>query len=166
MVRITTAALVLAIAVAQSPRAVKGRYRHPGLGFSVLVPEKATGLLEDDPAVERGIRIALPSGGSIFAYGELNSLEWCSATDGIRAAVANYPDCTASEIQTSAGLGNLAGAQVRLLCGEQIILIALAFRPDGGPIYWLRLETASTHETADVTFFRKVASSFQIMRWQ
>jgi hypothetical protein len=166
MLRITAVALVLTLGVAQTARTVKGRYRHPGQGFSVLVPEKATGLLEGDPHTERGIRIALPSGSSIFAYGEPNSLEWPSPADGIRQRVADYPKCSADGIQTPAKLGKLAGAGARLSCGDQIIRLRLAFRPGGGPIYWVRLETASNHEAEDATFFEKVASSFQIIRWQ
>jgi len=48
MFRIMAVALVLTLGVAQTARTVKGRYRPPGQGFSVLVPEKATGLLEAD----------------------------------------------------------------------------------------------------------------------
>jgi len=91
MLQITAVALVLALGVAQTARTVQGRYQHPGQGFSVLVPERAQGLLEGDPVIERGVRIALPSGSSIFVYGEPNSLEWPSPADGIRRAVANYP---------------------------------------------------------------------------
>ena len=168
MLRITAVALVLALggAQTQTARTVKGRYRHPGQGFSVLVLEKPTGLLEGDPHTERGIRIALPSGGSIFAYGEPNSLEWASPADGIRRAVANYPKCFPDGIQIPAKLGKLAGAGARLSCADRIIRLLLAFRPGGGPIYWVRLETASNHEAEDATFFGKVASSFQVIRWQ
>jgi hypothetical protein len=166
MLRITAVTLVLTLGVAQTARTVKGRYRHPGQGFSVLVPERATGLLEGDPHTERGIRIALPSGGSVAAYGEPNSLEWPSPVDGIRWAVANYPKCSLDGIQTPAKLGQLAGAGARLSCGDRIIRFLLAFRPGGGPIYWIRLETASTHDAEDATFFEQVASSFQIIRWQ
>jgi len=166
MLRITAAALVLALGMAQTPRIVKGRYRHPGEGFSVLVPENATGLLEGDPRVERGIRIALPSGGSVFVYGEPNSLEWPSPADGIQWAAGNYQKCSIHRIQPLAKLGELAGAGARLSCGDQIIRLLLAFRPGGGPIYWVRLETGGNHEAEDVTFFEKVSSSFKIIRWR
>jgi hypothetical protein len=57
---------------------------------------------------------------------------------------------------------NLTGAGVRLSCGEQIIRVLLVFRPGGGPIYRLRLETNPTHEAEDSAFFENVASSFRI----
>ena len=42
----------------------------------------------------------------------------------------------------------------------------VVFRPDGGPVYWLRLETHRDNEAEDVTFLGKVSSSFQLIRWQ
>lgn len=38
MLRLETLMLILAVSVLQTPRTVKGRYRHRGQGFSVVVP--------------------------------------------------------------------------------------------------------------------------------
>ena len=162
----TAVALVPTVGIVLTPRTVQGRYRHPGQGFSVSVPEGTTGLLESDPAVERGIRIALPSGGSIFARGEPNTLEWPTPTDGIRSEVAGLTECSSSPIRSTARLGKLVGAESRLSCGDRVRRLLLAFRPGGGPIYWLRLESASKHEAEDTRFFDRVASSFQTIRWE
>jgi hypothetical protein len=91
--------LMLAVGAPQTARTVKGRYRHPGQGFSIVVPSEATGLLEGDPAIERGIRLLLPSGGNIFVWGEANSLEWPAPVDGIRWAVAQQPTCSSQGIR-------------------------------------------------------------------
>src|SRR5215471_921817 len=102
-------ALVLILAVgAQTPLTVRGRYRHPGQGFSVLVPDEATGLLEGDQATDHGIRLVLPSGGSIFVYGEANSLEFSTPADGIRSAIAQEPKCSSEGIR-DARVGKLSG---------------------------------------------------------
>jgi len=165
MLRLVAAAAILAMGSVQAPRIVKGRYRDHGQGFSVLVPDAARGLLEGDPATARGIRIALPSGGSIFTYGEANSLEWPSPSDGIRWAVTEQPECSNQGIRDTR-VGKLTGAGARLSCGEKSIRLLLVFRPGGGPIYWLRLETTTTDDGEDAVFLEKVASSFQIIRWQ
>jgi hypothetical protein len=156
---------ILAVGALQTPRTVKGVYRHPGQGFSVVVPDKATGLLEGDPHTERGVRIALPSGGSIFVYGEANSLEWPTPDDGIRWAMRLEPECSSQGIR-DARVGKLAGSGTRLSCGDKAIRLLLVFRPGGGPIYWLRLETETAHEAEDANFLERVASSFRIIRWQ
>lgn len=162
MLRLETLVLILAVGVLQTPRTVKGRYRHPGQGFSVVVPEKATGLLEGDPATERGIRIVLPSGGSIFVYGEANSLEWPRPADGIRWTMTLNSKCSSKGIQ-DARVGELSGAGARLACGEASMRLLLAFRPGGGSVYWLRLETETAHEAKNATFLEQVAASFQII---
>lgn len=168
MLRLPALVLILAVGALQAPRTVKGRYRHPGQGFSVVVPDEATGLLEGHLATERGIRLVLPSGGSIFAYGEANSLEWPTPVDGIRWAIAQEPSCSSHGIRDArvGTSGRLSGAGARLSCEEKSIRLLLVFRPGGGPIYWLRLETETAHEAEDAVFLEKVAASFQIIRWE
>jgi len=165
MLRLPALVLILAVSALQTPRTVKGRYRHPGKGFSVVVPDEATGLLEEDATTEHGIRLALPSGGSIFAYGEANSLEWPTPADGIRWAVEREPKCSSQGIR-DARVGKLLGAGVRLSCGEKSMTILLVFRPAGGPIYWLRLETKTAAEAEDARFLEKVAESFETIPWK
>ena len=158
--------LALAIAASQPPRTVKGQYRLPAKGFAVVVPRNATGLLEVDPEVERGVRIALTSGGSVLVYGEMNSLEWSTPVEGVRwVADAVHPECTTSPV-SDAHVGTLIGAGMRLLCGARVIRYALAFRPAGGPIYWLRLETSTSQEAAEAKVFEQIAASFRLIRWE
>src|SRR5262249_46540391 len=117
------------------------------------------------PLTERGIRIALPSGGSIFAYGEANSLEWHSPADGIRWAMMIERNCSTEGIR-DARVGKLTGAGARLSCAGKLIRLLLVFRPGGGPFYGLRLETETAHEAEDSTSLKKVASIFETIRWQ
>jgi hypothetical protein len=42
----------------------------------------------------------------------------------------------------------------------------LVFRAGGGPVYWLRLETVSAHESQDNAILEGIASSFKLMRWE
>ena len=158
-------ALIVAVGFLQAPRTIKGVYRHFGHGFSVVIPDEATGFLEGDPHTERGIRIALLSGGSIFVYGEPNTLEWPTPADGIRWAVQKEPKCSSDGVR-EVQVGKLTGAGARLLCDGKFVSLQLVFRPGGGPVYWLRLETNRDNEADDVKFLGKVSSSFQIIRWQ
>jgi hypothetical protein len=157
--------VLLAIQQPEHPRVVKGTYNLPAKGFSVVVPEGATGLLDGDPATERGIRMALPSGGNIVVFGEPNSLEYRTPGDGIRAVMATYANCSANGVFPFR-VGKLHGAGARLVCGARVIRYALAFRPGGGPIYWLRLETTATHEGEDTRPFEEVSASFRITPWE
>jgi hypothetical protein len=50
MLRLPAVLLILALGAPQTARTVKGRYRHPGQGFSIVVPSEATGFLEGDAA--------------------------------------------------------------------------------------------------------------------
>ena len=45
-------------------------------------------------------------------------------------------------------------------------LVKRGFRPGGGPIHWLRLETKTAHEAEDAILLEEVAASFEITRWQ
>ena len=158
--------LALVIAAPQPPRIVQGQYRLPAKGFAVVVPRNATGLLEGDPAVERGIRIALTSSGNVFVYGEMNSLEWRTPTEGVQSlAQSADAECVISPV-SDARVGTLVGAGARVLCGAQVIRYALAFRPGGGPIYWVRLETNTRQEAAETKVFEQIAASFRLIRWE
>ena len=165
MLQLPALLLILAVGAQQTARTVTGRYQHSGQGFSIVIPHEATGLLEADPAIERGIRLLLPSGGSIFVYGEANSLEWPASVDGIRWAVAQEPTCSSQGIRNER-VGKLSGSGVRLSCGEKSIRLLLVFCSGGGPIYWLRLETASAREAEDAILLERVAASFQTIRWR
>lgn len=157
--------LVLALSLPQVPRTAKGEYRLPARGFAVDVPRAATGLLEGDPAVERGIRIALPSGSSVFVYADMNALEWRTPAEGVRWITSTHADCKADAV-SDAKVGPLVGAGTRLLCGEDVVRYALGFRPGGGPIYWLRLETNPRQEAAETLAFNRIAASFRLIRWE
>ena len=160
--------LMFAVTPPQEPWTVKGWYRLPAQGFAVVVPPDATGVLEGDPVVERGIRIALSPGGSVFVYAEMNALEWRTPADGVRWAASDHSargDCAATSM-SDVTLGRLVGAGVRLLCGEKVVRYTLAFRPGGGPIYWLRLETALRHESVETDAFNRIAASFRLIRWE
>jgi hypothetical protein len=167
MIRLAGGLLSVLLAIEQTagPRVVKGTYSLPAKGFSVVVPPQATGLLKGDPAIERGIRMALPSGGNIVVFGEPNSLEYRTPADGIRAAIATEANCSASG-PFPVRVGRLQGAGTRLVCGARVIRYALAFRPGGGPIYWLRLDTAGLHEAEDPRLFEEAKASFRITRWE
>ena len=156
---------VLVFASLQTPRTVKGEYRLPAKGFAVDVPPDSTGVLEGDPAVERGIRIALTSGGSVFVYAEMNAQEWRDPTAGVRWTIAVRDDCTPSTV-SSVKIGPLVGAGTRLVCGEDIVRYALAFRPGDGPIYWLRLETKPSREAAETEALNRIAASFRLIPWE
>src|SRR4051812_45669180 len=110
MLRITAAAADASAWRGAASAHRQGSLPTPWAGLLRSGSREATGLLEGDLHIERGIRIALPSGGSIFAYGEPNSLDWPSPVDGIRWAVANYPKCSTNGTQPPARRGTLAGA--------------------------------------------------------
>jgi hypothetical protein len=63
-------------------------------------------------------------------------------------------------------IGRIAGAQGRLACGNAVEITFLAFRPGGGPIYWLMLTTSPTHESEDKAILEKLATTFRIIRWR
>jgi hypothetical protein len=160
--------VVVAVASLQVSRPVKGQYRLPAKGFAVDVPREAKGFLEGDAAVERGIRIVLPSGGSVFVYGDMNGSEWRTPAEGVHSVTSVVPvrdNCAAGPI-SDLKIGQIAGAGARLVCGEDVVRLALAFRPGGGPIYWLRLETTRRREAAETKAFEGIAATFQLIPWE
>jgi hypothetical protein len=151
-------------ATAADGRKVTGTYRNYAEGFSVKVPAGLEGIAGDEDGPERGVRILLRSGGSISVYGEPNSLEWKSAGEGVRWELAH--ECKSGQQKATAAIvGTLSGAQGEAVCGNHFVKVLLVFRPKGGPIYWLRLET-SPNQAADEEALKSVASSFKLITWR
>ena len=163
------AVLVLAcFSVAQAdPRWVTGTYRNPALGYSIKVPSGLRGKTGDQSGPERGIEVGLPSGGTMSVYGEPNSLEWTSDTEGIRWALDDEKCSSNQQPDISRALvGTLTGAKGKLVCNGQLLEILLVFRTGGGPIYWVTLRTDITHAAKDEAVFNDFAASFKLIRWQ
>ena len=167
---LTTGALLLLIACAKTAlaqvKSIEGTYRNPALGYSIKIPPGLKGLVGEEDGPQRGVRIPLPSGGEIVVFGEPNSLEFKSPQDGVRKEL-KLKDCESAqqEIQPAA-VGKLKGARGRLVCGDRVFNLFLAFRPQGGPIYWLRLETSRAHESEDEPILGTIGASFRLIRWQ
>jgi hypothetical protein len=147
-------------------RSIEGTYRNPALGYSIQIPRGLKGATGDQDGPERGMRISLPSSLEIVVFGEPNSLEFKSPEDGVRKEL-KLKGCESAqqEIQPHA-VGKLKGARGRLICGDRVLSLFLAFRPRGGPIYWLRLETTRMHESEDKRVFEAVAASFKLIPWK
>ena len=147
-----------------------GVYRNPAEGYSIKIPR---GLSGDTGAgqPQRGVSISLPSGGVLSEWGEPNSLEWRRPLDGVQSRLEEGECASGKAASGKAGpsnvvIGPVAGAQGRLACGNAVEIIFLAFRPGGGPIYWLMLTTSPAHESEDKAILEKVAASFRIIRWR
>lgn len=148
------------------PRWVTGKYRNPALGYSVVLPYGLKGLAGDEAGPERGVRVWLPSGGVISVWGEPNSLEWRSPAEGVRHELS-YERCTPKQQEISpARVGSLKGAKGRLVCGDHVVVTLLAFRPGGGPIYWLRLDTTPGNERRDDSALSDIATTLELIQWQ
>jgi|HubBroStandDraft_6_1064221.scaffolds.fasta_scaffold147113_2 hypothetical protein len=161
IVQVVCAGLVFA-----QSRSIEGTYRNSALGYSIQIPSGLKGAAGGGDGPERGVRISLPSGSDIVVFGEPNSLEYKSPEDGVRADL-ELKGCESGqqEIQPSA-LGKIKAARGRLVCGDRVLNLFLAFRPQGGPIYWLRLETTRAHESEDELALDRVATSFKLIRWK
>jgi hypothetical protein len=147
-------------------RSVEGTYTNYALGYSIRIPRGLKGVLGDQSGPERGPRISLPSGGDIVVFGEPNSLEWKSPEEGVKAQLAHM-SCASGRTEVKPTLvGRLNGAKGRSVCGDHVSKRLLAFRPHGGPIYWLRLDTTSAHEFEDELVLEKIAASFKLTRWR
>ena len=147
-----------------TPRWITGIY--PALGFEVQIPHGLKGLTGDQDGPERGVRIALPSSGQIVIFGEPNSAEWSKPADGLRT-ILEHEACASSKTELSpARVGRLNGSKGILVCGQRVIEALLVFRPGGGPIYWLRLETVREHQSADAVVLANVAATFRLIRWE
>jgi hypothetical protein len=156
--------LIFADSICAETRWIEGTYRNPALGYSVRIPRGLRGKTGDQDGPERGIKIVLPSGSEVVVLGEPNSLEWKSPEDGVRAELA-YETCDSGQPEVKqARVGKLNGAKASLLCGDRILTEIVVFRPGGGLIYWIRLETARTHESEDSTILESIAASFKLIR--
>ena len=146
---------------------VNGTYRNSAEGYSIKIPRGLSGKTGvSGTGNQRGVDISLPSGGLISVWGEPNSLEWRSPSDGVRGHLENG-ECTSGKTEPSETVvGRIAGAQGRLACGNAVEITFLAFRPGGGPIYWLMLKTSPTHESEDKAVLEKVATTFRIIGWR
>jgi len=167
-----TFALPLQIAwisiVRAESRTVEGTYRNPALGYSIKIPRGLRGVTGDQDGPERGIRIPLASGGEIVVFGEPNSLEWKSPEEGMGDWIDHLkrPTCNSGERKIEPSrVGRLNGAKGTLICGDRVLNVLLAFRSNGGPIYWFRLETLRVHQSEDGAVFETVTASFKLIRW-
>lgn len=147
-------------------RRVTGEYRNPALGYSVVLPHGLTGITGDQDGPERGVRVFLPSGAVVSIYGEPNNSGWGTPVEGVQHALS-YEKCDSQQQETTqARVGSLKAAKGRLVCGDRIVVLLLAFRPGGGPIYWLRLQTTSGHDREDEAALSNLAAGFKLIRWQ
>jgi hypothetical protein len=147
-------------------RWIKGTYRNPALGYSIRIPRGLRGMAGDEAGPERGVRISLPSGGKIVVFGEPNSLEWKSPEEGVKAELTHEVCASDRQEVKQARVGRLNGAKATLVCGDRLLRLFLAFRPRGGPIYCLRLETVRAHESGDEAILENIAASFELIRWK
>jgi len=153
-----------ALAGAQE-RSITGEYRNYAEGFAVRIPTGLHGVTGDQSGPERGLRISLPSGSSITVFGEPNSPEYKTAAQGIQDSLSEYCD-SEKPVISGAIVGKLHGAKGRVVCGERVAVKMLAFRPGGGPIYWLTLQTTSADAAADEAVLLTIASGFKIIAWR
>ena len=152
--------------VQSNPRSVSGIYRNPAEGYSIRIPQGLKANAGDQAGPERGVNILLPTGNTIFTVGEPNSAEYKDPVEGMWATLGRE-DCQPREVAIStAKIGKLTAAKGGLTCGHLVHIKMLAFRPHGGPIYWLHLETDLAHEHDDEVVLEAVAASFRIIRWK
>ena len=153
-------------AVCAQTRSIEGTYRNAALGYSIQIPRGLSGVTGDQAGPERGVKISLPSAGTITVFGEPNSLEYKTPEEGVNDELLLKP-CTSSQGEIKPSLvGKLKGAKGRVVCDDRVLLLLLAFRPRGGPIYWLRLDTSPSHESEDRAILEEVAASFRLIPWK
>jgi hypothetical protein len=127
--------------VAHKVDCVENTYRNPARGYSIEIPRDLKATTGDQAGPERGLTISLPSGGKIVVFGEPNSLEWKTPVEGVQAALRREECPSGRQEVTPARVGTLTGAKGGLVCADRVVKLLLAFRTDGGPMYWLRLDT-------------------------
>lgn len=155
----------LCLAVRAQERSIAGEYRNYAEGFAVRIPGGLRGLTGNQAGPERGVEIQLPSGASITVDGEPNSLEYKTPAEGVSNSLSEYRPCGEPTVSV-ARIGGIQGAKGRVVCGERVIVRMLAFRPGGGPNYWLRLETTKDHATTDEAALETIAHGFKIVAWR
>jgi hypothetical protein len=159
---------VAAVAQAQeeSRRVVVGRYYNPAEGFSVRVPRGLRAIAGDEAGPERGVMIRLGENRKIVVYGEPNSLEWKDAAEAVRSAVGHEgPDAGKARV-FPVRLGSLAASRAAVRGASRDVEVAVAFRPGGSPVYWVRLESDRSHFPRDRTTFVRVVRSFRLEAWK
>ena len=156
--------LVSCVCAAHTTRRITDKYSNPALGYEVTVPEGLVGETGDQAGPERGFGISLSSGGTISVFGEPKSLEWRAPIDGIRHSLA-LEKCNAVRQQTTGygHMGRLMATKGALVCGDRLLEMLLAFRPEGGPVYWMTLRTTAQKRTEDEAAFNKLAASFKLI---
>jgi hypothetical protein len=108
----------------------------------------------------------LRSGGEIIVFGEPNSLDYKSPEEGVKAELTRK-DCESSQREIKPALvGRLNGTKGSLSCGEHLVVLYLAFRAQGGPMYWLRLDTIPAHKSVEETILDRIAASFKLIGWK
>jgi hypothetical protein len=100
-----------------------------------------------------------------LVWGEPNSPEWKSPEEGVRYTL-DREKCAAAPRVAPTSMGKLRGAEGILVCGDRVLKVSLVFRPHGGLIYWLRLETTFAHRLEDENIQRKFAATFSLIRWE
>jgi hypothetical protein len=156
--------LVCLVGAAQTSRRITGKYSNPALGYEVTVPEGLVGETGDQAGPERGFGISLSSGGTISVFGEPKSLEWRAPIDGIRHSLG-LEKCNAVPQQTTGygRMGRLMATKGALVCGDRLLEMLLAIRPEGGPVYWMTLRTTAQKRREDEAAFNRLAASFQLI---
>jgi hypothetical protein len=149
----------------EKPRSIDGVYQNYALGFSIKIPHGLKGIASDEAGPERGTVIPLSSGGKITAFGEPNSLEWKNPDEGINHELASEACASAKPKISGAHTGKLMASKGSLVCGDRVLILMLVFRPKGGPIYWLRLETNRSHRAEDEAVFQTAVASFKLIAW-
>ncbi len=147
-------------------RRVEGTYRNPALGYSIEIPRDLKATTGDQAGPERGLTISLPSGGKIVVFGEPNSLEWKTPVEGVQAALRREECPSGRQEVTPARVGTLTGAKGGLVCADRVVKLLLAFRTDGGPMYWLRLDTHRAFASKDGTVLENIAASLNLIPWK
>ena len=67
---------------------------------------------------------------------------------------------------TPARVGTLTGAKGGLVCADRVVKLLLAFRTDGGPMYWLRLDTHRAFASKDGAVLQNIAASLNLIPWK
>jgi hypothetical protein len=147
-------------------RRIEGTYRNSALGYSIRIPGGLKGMAGDEAGPDRGVSILLPSGGRIVVFGEPNSFEWKSPKEGVRDELTHAACASDQEEVKQARIGRLNGAKGSLVCGDRVLRVFLTFRPKGGPVYWLRLDTVRAHESEDSAILDSIVASFKLIPWE
>ncbi len=148
------------------PRWITGTYKNFALGYSIDIPPGIKAITGDQAGPERGVLISLPSGGSITVYGEPNSLEWKTSSEGVSDELAKlHCDSGRQEVSISR-LGKVQGALGVLQCGSRVTKVLLALRPGGGLVYSVRLDTTNASRHEDEEVLKNLAATFRVIAWR